>query len=381
MIDSRNCVVMKTDTTKRNSSLDLLRIMCAIMVVCNHMLSWTGIMGELNKPMTPIWIAENILFVLVLPAVNCFVLISGYFLCTSKFRLKKLVSVWGQALVYSVVFYLLACLINKDASFSLLAFLKSFLVVILRRYWFVTAYVLLYIFSPFLNCAIQAMNKRTHAWCCVVLLLVFSFMANLVYIQDFSGVDGGYSFVWFCVLYIIAAYIRLYVPAKVKYQKWMFPASIACSLLICAEKFLAHIITPHIFGTVMMDSVFYSYNSIIAVPCALALFQGFRGVEIRSLLCQKIIGFFAPLTFAVYLIHGHLHFNQVVLDVVDIPNRSQGVFQLLYVAVCTIGIVLVCCLIEWLRQRLFRCCKVDQMTGILCDKIQERVEKWLNASV
>jgi hypothetical protein len=223
------------------------------------------------------------------------------------------------------------------------------------------------------------MNQRTHAWCCVVLLVIFSFLSNLVYIQDFSGVDGGYSFLWFCVLYIIAAYMRLHVPTRVKYQKWMFPASIACSLLICSEKFLAHIITPPIFGTVMMDSVFYSYNSVFAVPCAIALFQGFRGLDIRSRLCEKIIGFVAPLTFSVYLIHAHLHFGQVLLDVVDIPARAHGFIQIPYVAACTVGIVLVCFLIEWLRQWLFRLCKIDQLTGKLCDKIQGYVKKWLNA--
>jgi surface polysaccharide O-acyltransferase-like enzyme len=153
------CAGGDAKAAKRDSGLDLLRIACTMMVVCNHLMSWTGILDGSAKPLEPLWLAENTLFALTLPAVNCFVLISGFFLCNSKFKLKKLVCLWTQALFYSVGFYLLACVFDKDTAFSTLAFLKSFLVVILRRYWFVTAYVLLYIFSPYLNCAIHAMNQ------------------------------------------------------------------------------------------------------------------------------------------------------------------------------------------------------------------------------
>lgn len=100
----------------------------------------------------------------LLPAVNCFVLISGYFLCTAEFKLKKLVSLWIQTIFYTVGIYLLMCLFHDQTAFSFTQFIKRCLAITMKHYWYVTAYVLLYIVFPFLNCAIRAMNKKTHGF-------------------------------------------------------------------------------------------------------------------------------------------------------------------------------------------------------------------------
>lgn len=204
-------------------------------------------------------------------------------------------------------------------------------------------------------------------------------MANLVYIVDFSGVNGGYSFLWFCIMYMVAAYIRLYVPIRVKYQKWMFPISVLCALIMCGEKYLVYIIIPHIFGPVMLEGFFYSYNSIIAVPCAITLFQGFCGLQIRSTICKKVIGFFAPLTFAAYLIHSQLDFINHLLDFLNANAYNQSFIVFPYIAVCTIGVVVACCLVEWVRQLIFRVCGINKLIERVSDTIQNRVTRWLNS--
>lgn len=48
---------------KRNLSLDLLRIICTLMVVCNHIISWGGLFEGNVEQMSPIWLAGNTLFV------------------------------------------------------------------------------------------------------------------------------------------------------------------------------------------------------------------------------------------------------------------------------------------------------------------------------
>ena len=145
---------------KRDMGLDLLRVLCMLMVVCNHLISWSHLFMDEAEAMTPMWLVGNTFFGYMMPAVNCFVLISGYFLCTSTFRLKKLVSLWLQVVTYSAGIYLLVCLFHGETDFSVMQFLKNCLVVTMGRYWFVTAYVLMYIVSPFLNRAIHAMDKK-----------------------------------------------------------------------------------------------------------------------------------------------------------------------------------------------------------------------------
>ena len=175
-----------------------------LMVVCIHTVGWGGLVEGALIPGTVNWYLGNAMHTLSLQAVNCFVLISGYFLCTSQFRLGKLVSTWIQAAFYSVGIYLVLSLAHVGGmQFSLKELIKCGLVVTMDRYWFVTDYILLYCLFPILNHAIRSMNQKQHFLSCAVLLLIFSVVPNIVYIVDFSGINGGYSLTWFCVLCLI----------------------------------------------------------------------------------------------------------------------------------------------------------------------------------
>jgi hypothetical protein len=203
--------------------------------------------------------------------------------------------------------------------------------------------------------------------------VIFSLLPNIVYISDFSGVNGGYSYIWFCVLYMFASYIRLYVPERVKHQKWMFPCYAILSFVICGERFLAYYVTPYIFGGVRLTSLFYSYNSIVSVFCALALFQAFRGLQIKSKGIDKAICFIAPLTFAVYLIHEQYLFRPVLWEILAPGKTAEKPYMVIYVLACVILVFSACCLIEWIRQRLFKVTGIDKLVRCVCDGIQKKL--------
>lgn len=99
---------------KRDINLDILRILCMFFVVTIHCLGRGELVegtairfGTINYHIT------QILNALLLVAVNCFVLISGYFLCTSRFKLNRLISVLGQAVFYSVFIYIFIVFIQS----------------------------------------------------------------------------------------------------------------------------------------------------------------------------------------------------------------------------------------------------------------------------
>lgn len=97
---------MALTTKERNRNLDLLRIVSMFMVVLLHSFNHGGLLQDIAPAYgTPNLYLVQAIFSFCLVAVNCFVLISGYFLCASDFKLKKWVSTWGQALVYSVGIY------------------------------------------------------------------------------------------------------------------------------------------------------------------------------------------------------------------------------------------------------------------------------------
>ena len=245
----------------------------------------------------------------------------------------------------------------------------------LDRYWFITAYLLLYMVSPFLNYAIRAMNQRIHFMCCSTLLFLFSLLHNIVYISDFGDVQGGYTFLWFCILYIIAAYFRKYVPTECKYQRYMIWIYLFASLCISGERFAAYYITPYIFGQVQLTSLFYSYNSIMVVAASLSLFQFFRGVKIHSAKINKCISIIAPLAMAVYLIHEQDSFRPVLWDLLHPGMYYDRPWLIFYVILCVIVIFTVCCIIEWIRQKIAKVTGISAYIASVCDRLQEKTEK------
>lgn len=355
---------------RRDNGLDLLRILCMLMVVTLHFYGHSSLIGEHLVPGTPNWFLGNLLYPLSLVAVNCFVLLSGYFQCTSRFKLKRVVSVWVQSLFYSVVLYMTVSLCLGN--FSITDLVKRVFVVVTEQYWFVTAYLLMYMVSPFLNCMIRAMGKRMHFLCCCVLLGIFSVGHNLAYVYDFGDVNGGYTFLWFCILYIVAAYIRLYVPVEAKHRRWGLLIYGLCALGIGISRFVAHYATTWILGYPMLTSFFCSYNSILVVPASIGLFMAMRTVKVEGK-AAKVVSFFAPLAFGVYLIHDHPAVRPALWSILKPYAFAESVWMVPYALLCTIVIFLVCCLVEWVRQWVFRTFRITS----LLDRLSDRLQSWV----
>lgn len=214
-----------------------------------------------------------------------------------------------------------------------------------------------------------------HLMCCCVLLLVFSVMHNVVYISDFADVKNGYTFLWFCILYVVAAYFRLHVPEKIKLQRMMLPGYILACFVICGERFAAYFITPYIFGRVVLTSLFYSYNSIFVVAATLCLFQFCRGLRINGRMTGSVIAALSPLVFAVYLIHEQDTLRPHLWRWLHPGQFAESPMAIPYVLVCTSAIFLVCCAIEWIRGKLSAKLGLGKAVGTLCDRVQEKTEE------
>ena len=357
---------------KRAYGLDLLRIISMFMVVVFHSLNHGGLVEGALVPGTFNFYACNVLYALCLVAVNCFIMISGYFLCTANYNLKKMIFLWSEAIFYSVLGYVIS-VASTNITFSMTGFIKSFMVLSLKRYWFFTAYLLLYMSIPFLNAAIKQLNKTTHLIIVCVSLFVFCVLHNIVYTSDFGGINGGSSFLWFCILYVLAAYIRLYVPKKVRRQTLTLPIYFCACFVVASERFLAYVITPMVFGKVTMASLFFSYNSIFCVLGTICIFQYFRGIEIKTYWMQKVINIVAPLTFAVYLIHDQSDIRQILWNYLGLYNYAQSSYLLLKIITISIGIFVICCFFDKIRKIIVEKSNINKHILLSCNNI----EKWI----
>ncbi|MCR5754050.1 MAG: acyltransferase family protein, partial [Acetatifactor sp.] len=93
----------------RMANLELLRSIAMMMVVMLHFLGKGGLLGDITAPyLPPVRIVAWLLEILSVVAVNVYMLISGYFLCESSFKLSRLLKLWLQVWSYSVVIGFLA---------------------------------------------------------------------------------------------------------------------------------------------------------------------------------------------------------------------------------------------------------------------------------
>lgn len=269
---------MKAMQEKRSNGLDALRILCMFMIVCVHAYNHGGILDAVEKGSVN-HVLANVMYSLGLVSTNCFVLVSGYFHCTSKFKLKRIVTMWLEVFVYSAGIYALACLCGLE-KLSLKALAGVLLPVSSKQYWFVTAYVLLQIFAPFLNRLIRAMDRKAHLLCCLTMVGVFCVWNNAAYVvfgNDFTEMNYGYSVYWFCVLYFLAAYFRKYVPQRIKRQKYMLPGYVLLVLLLAFTRVVSSFIDDRLLSYILSPSIFSQRYSILLLPASLCLFQFFRG--------------------------------------------------------------------------------------------------------
>ena len=77
--------------SQRNASLDILRTLCMFLIVLGHSICHGQVLDAVATNSANYFLVTAI-YTFLMVHVNCFVLISGYFLCIQKFRMEKAIS-------------------------------------------------------------------------------------------------------------------------------------------------------------------------------------------------------------------------------------------------------------------------------------------------
>ena len=183
----------------RMANLEMLRCVAMMMVVVLHYLGKGELLSDLTGDRlgageAAAWLLETFCIV----AVNVYMLISGYFLCTSSFKISRLIRLWLQVWVYSVGFGLLGALsgVLTGVEFDAHYLLTLIFPISMGHYWFMTAYVFLYLLLPFVGAAVRRMNRRQLQTALGLLLFTFCLLKSVLPVR--LEMDGmGYDcLVW-----------------------------------------------------------------------------------------------------------------------------------------------------------------------------------------
>lgn len=95
----------------RNYGIDLLRITLMIFIVIGHLFAHTDIRRQVTFMSNKWWFTWALQAVTV-SAVDCFVIITGYYMSSEIYNLWKSVKLWIKVFVYSVMIFIMLVLIG-----------------------------------------------------------------------------------------------------------------------------------------------------------------------------------------------------------------------------------------------------------------------------
>lgn len=328
---------------ERNSNIELFRVLVMLGIVAHHFVVNSGVQEMLTCNYSD-W---RSMFLWLFGAwgkvgINCFVLITGYFMCFSQISLRKFLKLVFEIEFYRIAIYTLFLLAGKDE----LSFLRVYEVLMPIRNFekdFFSCYLVFYLFIPFLNITIKAMDKKQHLSLIGLSLLFFTIFDQFPNIT----IPMGYP-VWFMVIYLIGAYLRMY-----KFENRITQFALRGGnlwMLILAIASIYCTVGLNMLGIVHWWPLHWviDCNTPCAVLASVVLFNYFRQLKIKQ---NKWINMLGASSFGVLLIHAHSDTMRAWLwgGIVDVVGHFASCLIPFYAIGSVMAVYIICSIIDQIR--------------------------------
>lgn len=340
---------------KRQANFELLRIVAMLMIIVLHYLNKGGLIEPYTQDNSAVNYAAHLIEAFCIVAVNCYVLLSGYFLVESAWKPERVVSLAAQVLFYSLLIpvVLICAGVVAAGELSVYDWLNYVLPVETEHYWFATAYLIMYLFAPLLAAGVKAVERRTLQIIIGVMALFFCVWKSVVP-ATLATDRYGYDYGWFLFLFLIAAYIRLYGVPKLEKKRnaaiFYVGMSLGIFALTVASGILAEVLPAFAYYMDMPDT----YNHILCLLSSIGLFMLFKNMKPWEGRTAEVIRRLAPYTFGVYLLHEHILIRYRWMQWFHIDAvRGSWVF-IPHMIGCTAAVYAAGTAVDWVRAWVFR---------------------------
>lgn len=305
--------------TQKDLQVEVLRIIAMLMIVACHMIIHLNIRAHsFNMELLPAPGLRSALKFLVVQygqvGVSIFFIISGYFLCRKTFRYRRVFAAWAQMFFYCIIVlavtFVADCfgllpenlsnlLHGKELVYTLLWNVTPFTY---RSYWFMSAYLIMLMFMPFINILISHMTQRDHA-----MLLVL--LASISLIPLYFGKNYTWNDIIYAIFgYLAGAFIAQYGSGIKKLTTKRLCACVAIStVLMLAFDYVAS--SGNKFVRVLTwDQQVHGGIGILPMIIAMCIFILVHRINMARIqgLARTVILRVSKATFGVYLLHEHM---------------------------------------------------------------------------
>ena len=362
--------------TERLYSLELLRIFAMLLIVCHHF----SVHGAIHAA----WVNELIknhylkfFWVEFLASggkvgVNLFVMITGYFLIHKIAKVSSLIKLYLTTVSYTLIIYLIFVFFGKT-SFTLNSLIDNIFPIATGRYWFITAYAVLILISPFLSIGLNSIfnsffelrnspklgaslpiiNSRSslslvktikdsifHFLCYIfslrwfvkydsdlenspgfkrgvallfVLVILFSFFPSLVLFGQWPSFYVN-DLIWFIVLFCTASTISFF---NFRFSSKTFAIFSLCFFLLYFWVNSLNLVVLLSIATDVNILYPFSQNNLLIYILSVSIFLYFKDLKCHfNFWVKKIINIIAPSTLGIYLIHDNEYIRPFLWNVI-----------------------------------------------------------------
>lgn len=365
---------------KRDSNLELFRVISMITIVAHHYVVNSELLDCVQST------SLNDIMILIFgwggkTGINCFMLITGYFMCATKVELdnkkyiKKYLLKFFRLLIEVEFYTILIYFIFIASGYELLS-IKGLIKAIFPFYHikdgFTSCFLLFYLLIPFLCKFVQCLSEKEHRYLMSVLLLIYTIMPSLKMEVVFNYIT------WFSIIFIIASYIRLHPDDSAIFSQGIFDKTKLWGIWTVIMLLLSwgSVAFIQIAGLKMqniksgLEECRYFFvadsNKILALATAVCAFLFFKNVKIKY---NKFINTVAASVFGVLMIHANSDTMRQWLwkDTFDNVGHyshtfpyALGVVAIVFCDCIIIDIVRIYVLEKPLFKYIERKCKVDE---------------------
>ena len=330
-------------TQQRNSSIELLRIISILGILCMHV---GGVFGKSTHFVTII--SLNLINSLFNICVTCFVLIAGYY--GIKRKKDKLFSLWCIVVFYSIASVTVLLIMGEPI--EIVTLFKFLFPTITAKYWYFTTYVILAVFAPYINKIPEVLSKKQFEGLLLLLILFFYAAPTFFYFEIIK--DNGKGPVNMFVVYLIGRYIAVYKAKSISRLKLGF---MFCGVIIAAFclNVGASLLRKQSWAPFARD------NSLFMLVGAVLFFLIFLNMSFVS----KYVNFMAKNVFAVYI--GEGIFRNLILAVSPVSAIDGKIYIIPFIVGLAMILFLVCSIVELARGAIF--CRMEKYLFKLVQKL------------
>ncbi len=328
---------------KRNSSFELLRLLCIVMIIVYHYATHGGYkkLDVDNLTNGRIFLQEMRMFGKA--CCSIFALITGYHMINSTVKYRKLISLYLMLYFYNfcgfLVMYSLGLLEITPGDDTL----RHALIPTTWGSWYMVVYLMFSLLIPFVNPLLKSLSRQRYLTLLAVLMVMWSVLPTLTKGPDYIG---ALDFMF--IMYSCGAFIRLHKREKISGVVLFLAFTISTMVLILS------VLWYDLRGLMLEDKEIirdavrlHSYNSIASVVWAISLFLLFEQMYFHS----KGINFLARLVPGIYLIHDNRFLRPLIWQTWW-PNAEYTQTPWSHMPQKVVIVFLVCMLIELLRYYL-----------------------------